>query len=436
MSIVCATNFSLQSARAADAAAELASRSGTRLWLVHALDAEAERLAGTVLRKSYQTLLDEEAHRLSRVGADVGTALLSGPVAPAVFDFAATHEVSLVLVGAPGDDAPFGGLGGSLDRLAQTSSLPLLVVKDAETFRAWARGLRPLRVMLGADRSQTSVIAAEWLGRLRQVGPVEVTAGYVYWPVEECERLGLARPLTYLDESPELHRTLERELTEHLTRSGGIPPVKVRVVPGLGRVAEELVALAQAESADVLVMGTRQRKALGKLWSVSNHALRLATMSVALVPGGAATLPAEVRPPQVKRVLAATDFSELGNSAVPYAFSMVQPGGVVHLVHVTAEFTLSDEQREEAKRRLRALVPAPSLREGKRAEVEVCSGPDAALLIAQAAERADVDLICMGTRRTSELQRVVLGSVAHGVMRASDRPVLLVRPSRASTSRW
>ena len=62
-----------------------------------------------------------------------------------------------------------------------------------------------------------------------------------------------------------------------------------------GLTSQQIVdRLTAEEKVDLLVVGTHQRRALGKLWSVSHHALRLARMSVAAVPSTAATHGAEV----------------------------------------------------------------------------------------------------------------------------------------------
>ena len=50
-----------------------------------------------------------------------------------------------------------------------------------------------------------------------------------------------------------------------------------------------------------------------------------------------------------------------------------------------------------------------------------------AMAICQAAERFGADLICMGSRGRSGLTKVLLGSVAQGVMAQSKRPVLVLR---------
>jgi nucleotide-binding universal stress UspA family protein len=194
---------------------------------------------------------------------------------------------------------------------------------------------------------------------------------------------------------------------------------------GVGRIADHLVALAAEEKVDLLVVGTHQRKALGKLWSVSHHALRLARMSVASVPTRAGVHGADVELPQVRSVLVTTDFSETADRAIAYACAVTPPGGTVHLLHVVAN--VKPEQVDGLKQQLEKRVPRAAGQSGRKVQVEVTAGNDVPGAIIQAAERHGVDLICMATRGRTGMARAVMGSVAQEVMARSDRPVLMVR---------
>jgi nucleotide-binding universal stress UspA family protein len=202
--------------------------------------------------------------------------------------------------------------------------------------------------------------------------------------------------------------------------------VRLRVEVGMGRIADHLVALAAEEKADLLVVGTHQRRALGKLWSVSHHALRLAKMSVVSVPVQAAVHGQDVELPPVRTVLVTTDFSELGDRAVAYACSLTPPGGTVRLLHVTPP-QMTPEQVNALRQQLEQRVPRAAVQGGRKVEVEVAAGHDVAGIIIQAAERHCADLICMGTHGRTGMMRAVMGSVAQAVMARSDRPVVMVR---------
>ena len=51
---------------------------------------------------------------------------------------------------------------------------PVLVVRRSAPLTRWARGERPLRVLVGADFSGTARAAIAWLSELRRIGPAEV----------------------------------------------------------------------------------------------------------------------------------------------------------------------------------------------------------------------------------------------------------------------
>jgi nucleotide-binding universal stress UspA family protein len=55
----------------------------------------------------------------------------------------------------------------------------------------------------------------------------------------------------------------------------------------------------------------------------------------------------------------------------------------------------------------------------------LCGQP--AMAICQAAERLDVDIICLGTHGRTGLPRAALGSIAEAVLNHTRRPVLLAR---------
>lgn len=430
MSIVCATNFSDAAQAASTVAARLAVKAGEPLWLIHVLPKENVRAFGPPLLEAAEGALAGEAKRLEALGAKVERRLLTGEAHECIDVFAREQQATLVVAAAPSHQTPFLGVGGTVDRLAQALPLPLLTVRDVAPFEAWVRGERPLKVMLGVDRSAPFEACRDWVKALRRLGPLEVVAARVFWAPEEYERFGLPRPPVYGEVSRDLRHAVERDvasLVAPLTDEG--QAVRTRIEIGVGRIADHLVAVAGEEGVDLLVVGTHHRHALAKMWSVSFNALRLARMSVACVPSQAAHVGAEAPVPVLRRVLVATDFSEAGNRAVPYAFSLVPNGGTVHLLHVTKAMAGPDEERD-AREALNRLVPH-GLREGCGVHVEVCSGNNVSTLIAQAAERFNVDVICLGTHGRTGLERAVLGSVAQDTMARTDRPVLLVRPFMA-----
>jgi nucleotide-binding universal stress UspA family protein len=141
MTIICATDFSQGARQASTVAALLGARRERGVWLVHQVHPDQLIAAAEPVREGLQALLREEAAQLRGLGAvRVDVALLEGDSLQVLADFCAQHGASLLVVGSPRPGAPFAGAGGSLDRIAQATALPLLRVREAAPFEEWLAG--------------------------------------------------------------------------------------------------------------------------------------------------------------------------------------------------------------------------------------------------------------------------------------------------------
>ena len=161
-----------------------------------------------------------------------------------------------------------------------------------------------------------------------------------------------------------------------------------------------------------------------------------------MVPGAALAAVTGL-PPVVRRILAATDLSPLGNQALAYALSIAPPNGEVILVHVVSPNLMRDGQHGRAsyaqfevehaevlaQRRaaLQELVAQAGAGERSvRIELVEHERPDRALI--EAIEREAPDLVCVGTLGRTGASAVILGSTAQALLRGCRRPLLLVQP--------
>jgi nucleotide-binding universal stress UspA family protein len=446
MSIVCGTDFSEMATHAATVAAGLAARSGRALHLVHALDLGPEDVRdqpGHPLLLWAESLLAREAGRLKGLGAEVHVHAVPGHADRVLQATAHDHSASLIVVGAVGHQGNESRrLGSRADRTALQSHLPVLTVRDSAAFVAWLEERRPLRVVLGIDASESAENAAHWLDELCRIGSVELVLAHLYWPPEAFNSLGLEGTRSLVQADPEIVKTLEQHFS---TRFDGLLHAKrrtYRIEPHLGRLGDGLAALAAEVRADLVVVGCRTQGALQRLWegSVSRQTLHAALMSVACIPAPAVAR--ERHTPRLRHVLAASDFSDLANSAVPLAYAAASQGATVHLMHVIkagrpyvdpydVSHPVPNETTTEAvaaaKARLSQLVPADASAKGITTEVHAFEASEAWEAIIQVAERLDVDLICLGTHGRSGLAKAALGSVAAHVLTHSRRPLLLAR---------
>jgi nucleotide-binding universal stress UspA family protein len=362
-------------------------------------------------------------------------------------------------------------LGSVSESLAESVAAPTLVVRSAAPFEAWTRGERSLKVLVASDFTSVSEAAIHWAGDLRRLGPCSIVVAQLDRPQEECKRLGFSRRMSFHENPAEVQRLLERDLQEKVRVWLGGENVRVVVEPVVDRPDVRLIELAAEVQADLIVVGTHQRRRLGRVGrvSVSRGILRHAPVSVACVP--AATFAQEgERVPEIQRVLVATDFSELGNRAVPHAYSLLREGGTVFLLHVAhpmpwpnplsrdLDSKMDRAEKDDGARlreafaRLLALIPTEAekrdvaseavvtehrerkglahvgMYDGIVGEAHVIEDTDPAKAICQAAERFGADVICLSSHGRSGFSAALMGSVAQAVMAQSHRPVLVVRP--------
>jgi nucleotide-binding universal stress UspA family protein len=430
--IFCGTDFSEPAQHAANAAAALAKRIGTPLVLIHGAD---ER--GEIPRQYWPALIDEqrphlvaEAARLRAVGAEVQEKFTGGVPEEGVAKDAEQAQARLIVLGS-GGKGTFDRwvLGSAAERIAETAAVPTLVVRDAVPLEAWAGGERPLKVFVGADFTPSSDAALRWVAELRQLGPCEITLGFVDRAPEEHGQLAVYDAFDLTEESPEARTTNESDLRTKAKHYLGVEPGLLRVIPGSKQIDAHLLQLALEDGAELIVVGTHQWRGARRLrhGSVSRRILRNARTNVACIPSRGTAAGGNTHIAEVRRVLVATDLSAHGGRAIPHAYSVLGAGGAICLVHIAKP----GEAREPILAQLRGMVTACGATDNFQTEVNVIENRDAAAGICEAADRFDADLICIGSHGRTGLLSVALGSVAQAVISQSSRPVLVVGPPRA-----
>ena len=288
MSVAYGTDFSEPARAGAAAAAALARKRGEDLLLVHAIEPEARFWSGEGGEERARDLLDAAAADLRRRHPDleVHPVLIHGPAKEALPRLGVEQGVSLLVVSSQGHSStPVLRIGGTSERLALAAELPVLVVRETEPFERWAAGEGPLRVVLGLDEGEAAEAAIRFVRKLREDGPCDVIAARVYSVPEDRRRYGLEGAASWVDPDPELEPLLERDLRARLPELPGEGDLAYRLILGIGRQGDDLLRLAEAERADLVVVGSRQRRGIARLASVTSVLLHFGTMAVASVPG-------------------------------------------------------------------------------------------------------------------------------------------------------
>lgn len=133
-----------------------------------------------------------------------------------------------------------------------------------------------------------------------------------------------------------------------------------------------------------------------------------------------------------EEILLPVDGSENGRAAIAHAGAIAHAfGSTVHVLRVVDERALDNaeagDEQEEAAERLVGSVAEELEKDGVDAVTHVTTAIPRDGIVEYAAERG-VDLVVLGSHGRTEVPRYLLGSVAEGVVRLSDVPVLTVPP--------
>ncbi|HVJ19381.1 MAG TPA: universal stress protein, partial [Polyangiaceae bacterium] len=372
--------------------------------------------------------LEKEAESLARrYEIQVEPVFVHGIPHEVLTELARGTAARLIVVAALGTKHyPHWLVGSVAERVVQTSPVPVLVVREAESVEAWAEGERALRVTVGVDLGPTSKAALRWIEQLRWVLPCDVRVLQIAWPLEEHGRLDVSglTPLGTL--ASEVQALLERDLRVWAGSIQGEGEVTFVVRGGWGRVDTDLTSAAAEAHSDLLVVGTHQHARTARVWqgSVSRGAIHYASSNVVSVPVSALP-PEKAKIRQFRSVLIPTDFSALADQAIPAGYGLLPAGGVVHLLHVAPAENRAEFPGLTAQ--LQATVPEDAAARGIVTQVHVIEGDEPSLGIWHAAGRLGVDAVCMATHGGSGLSRTLLGSQALAVVRRVRQPVVLVK---------
>ena len=229
-----------------------------------------------------------------------------------------------------------------------------------------------------------------------------------------------------------------RRLMDQAQRTCASAGVNVKAEHKLGRPWEVIENTARTHGADLIVTGTRGRRAYKRvlLGSTADRLIRTSTIPVLVVhptddvPAGG-----------LNRILVPIDFSAeslLATNMAARLLSRSGAGGAVTLLHAiellvqwptpdmpTVMPSYWDEAESAATRQMDSI--AESLRrDGLEVKVKTFRGYPPEVIESEC--RGDgFDLIAMGTRGSGGVQRFMLGSVAERVLHYASCPVLTVR---------
>lgn len=224
------------------------------------------------------------------------------------------------------------------------------------------------------------------------------------------------------------------ERLHKMVKNHAIDGIQAEMVVHKGFVPDSILAFAQNQHADLIVMGTHGRRGMDRLvmGSVTEHVLRKAPCPVLAVrkPSHDFVNPEHSQEPvHLKKVLLCTDFSTCAGAALKYALSLAQEyNAELTLLHVVEHFPEEKSRRvvEEARRALEALVPADARNWCTvKTAVRIDGRPYEEII--QVAIEQQADVAVLGVRGRSAADLAIFGSTTYRVLQLGPCPVLAVQ---------
>jgi len=297
--ILCPIDFSEASSHALEHAAVLCTRTGARLTALHVFMpmlalADAAALAPATFDavaaadlQSRRERADAQCRPVREAGVALDVVVTVGQPVPAILDHATALPADLIVMGTHGTSGfEHLVLGSVTEKVLRKAACPVLTVPPRVHAGAVAPPTHVLCAVDFSDCSQKAAVAAA--GLAAEAGARLTLLHVIEWPWHEPPTpLIDGVPATQAATLVDYHRYLEAGAVERLkalaASSAGVREAATRV--RFGKAYAETLAVAEADGADLIVLGVRGRSALdiGFFGSTANHVVRAAACPVLTV---------------------------------------------------------------------------------------------------------------------------------------------------------
>ena len=275
-------------------------------------------------------------------------------------------------------------------------------------------------VLVGADGSAGAADAMRWASRLAARHGAELVVMTGFQPVDSELRPGRLETLVARQEQELTSWCEEAELDE----------APVRTIVEQGDPGPALLAVAEREGADLIVVGRVGRSAgpgLLHLGSMAEWLAHHVDRPVAILSEGASLT--------TDNVLVAVDGSDGSRAAVEWVRDLAVDSDMrvaVASVDETVDEWTPDDSRDAWRQDLERLIlddyAAGLVGTGVDVDAVTLHGTDVADVLLQAARERGSDLVVVGARGLGGLTGLRIGGVALKTLHRADRPVVLVPP--------
>lgn len=292
------------------------------------------------------------------------------------------------------------------------------------------------RILCATDLGESADEALRQASALAQLEGAQLAVAHVVADsLSGHPILALVRPQPYAD-MPELARRAAETVARRVSLATGRATTDFTVHVESGAPPARVLELAEATSADLVVVGHQGSGGLKRLLlgRVAETIVRHAHCPVLVARAG----------PSSGCVLAATDFSDPALPAVAAAARLAtlrgRPLALLHSLDLPPALPvpeaaglgvpplapLSEHEKQRMREAIDDKLRAALRRFGSGGEARVADGAAEAAIL-RAAEELSAELIVVGTLGRTGIRRMLLGSVAEAVVRHAACSVLVVR---------
>lgn len=279
----------------------------------------------------------------------------------------------------------------------------------------------PLLVATDGGAPSDAAFRAALALREKLSADVEVVGVVEPLPMIVPEAQGLLQPLVVTPEHMTALKTKVRTQLDDAGVAGSKWPITVLY----GRPAREITDLARQNHSQLIVIGLTHHGVIDRILDgeTALEVLRQSEVPV-LLASGFESLP--------RQAVFAVDFSAQSMNAARAGLRLVSADCFVNLVHVRPSVTVFDgtgmwevEYDKAAERELEKFAEALAAPAGIETKPTILRGRPANA-IADFARNAGADLIVAGTRGAGLMRRILVGSVATGLVHKATTSVLIV----------
>jgi len=245
--------------------------------------------------------------------------------------------------------------------------------------------------------------------------------------------LGFAASAGLYDQACESVRESGKEQLQEFANEHRHDKIHPELFVNQGMAADSILLFAQAQKADLIVMGTHGRRGYDRLMlgSVTDRVMRNAICPVLVVPPHDSAAPRKERGHvhHLSQILFCTDFSENSERALKYALSATaEYDAELTLLHVLEDApkpAKTEQAITAATAQLDRLIPSEERKTLKIRSAVRIGKPYQQII--QLALETQIDMVTMGVHGRGALDLAVFGSTTYRVMQLGPCPVLAVR---------